>query len=516
MPSVLSTIRGYITPVSELVQSSLPQELSVYTRTALIFSSTLLLGYLLLGGDGKKRPPGPIAFPVIGNMPQVAGIRNIYRFMMKLRQRYGDVYRLKVGSMTTVVVFGPNLVRDTLVNKGTCVINRPNWVYILKKIFNGKGVFWSNGDQWRSTRKFAVTTLRDLGVGKRSLEERIFEECCILTETWEALEGRSFNVKPYLANAVSNIMCNIVFGERFEYTDKDFNKLLGYLEFLFRNAGIQVPENFFPWLNYIRGDAPAQKMIANDKKLQEFVLKKVSEHRVDFDPDNPRDFIDFFLKTELEGSGKIAVEDVFRTSVDLFLAGSEATSVSLQWTLLYLSSFPDIQKRCQDAIQKVTGGGRPVTLADKDTLTYIVATLNEVLRLASVAPITPPHAVTKPCEIGGYHVDADTIVIFHIYSSHMDPEHWTQPEVFRPERWIDTEGRIIKNPAFMPFGGGPRTCLGEPLVMMELFLFATNLLQRFEFRLEPGAEPPCLEGHQDGITNLPADFKLQAVTRSTA
>ncbi|XP_071081445.1 cytochrome P450 2J4-like [Haliotis cracherodii] len=514
MGSALSTVREYLTPASERVQSFLPPDVSI--RTVLVFSSTLLLGYLLLRRDGKKRPPGPFAFPVVGNMPQMAGIKDVYRFMMKLRLRYGDVFRLKIGPMTTVVVCGPSLVRDTLVNKGSYVINRPNWIYIIDKIFKGKGVFWSNGDQWRHMRKFAVVALRNLGVGKRSLEERIFEECSILIEAWEDLDGRSFNVKPYLANAVANIICNIVFGERFEYTDKEFKELLGYLEFLFKNAGIQVPENFFPWIRYIRGDAPAQKMINNDKKLQEFVVKKVNEHRVDFDPDNLRDFIDLFLKTEQEGDSKIAVEDVFRTTVDLFLAGSEATSVALQWFLLYMARFPDTQQRCLDAVKKETGGGRPVSLADKDKLTYIVATLNEVLRLASVAPLAPPHSVVKPVEIGGYNLDVNDLVMFHLYSCHMDPEFWTKPEVFRPERWIDEDGKIIKNPAFMPFGAGPRTCLGEPLVMMELFLFAANLLQRFEFRLEPGAEIPSLEGHQDGITNRPLDFGLQALARSTA
>lgn len=139
MGSSLSTVREYLTPALERVQSFLPSDVPVSFRTVLVFSSTLLLGYLLLRRDGKKRPPGPFAFPVVGNMPQMAGIKDVYRFMMKLRLRYGDVFRLKIGPMTTVVVCGPSMVRDTLVNKGSYVINRPNWIYIIDKIFKGKG-----------------------------------------------------------------------------------------------------------------------------------------------------------------------------------------------------------------------------------------------------------------------------------------------------------------------------------------------------------------------------------------
>ncbi|KAK6183231.1 hypothetical protein SNE40_010752 [Patella caerulea] len=487
-------------------------------RTALVFGASFLgiyWAYRQFSRRHIKLPPGPYAFPIVGNMPQLAGVVDPWKVFLRHRAKYGDVVMYSVGSLKMVVVCGYKTIREVLIDKGHCVSNRPNWLYIIDKLFNRSGVFWSNGETWKNMRRFTLVTLRDFGVGKKSLEERIQEECMIMVEQIDKKKGQAFDPKQFLAKAVSNIICTIVFGTRFDHNDPEFNLLLDHLDFLFKNAGVAVPENFFPFMAKLRSNKPAQKMIDNDTEIQKFVLRKIEEHRRSFDPTLTRDFIDMYLKVcqdETE-TFKVSEKDVFRVTVDLFLAGSETTATSLRWVMLYWIRYPEIQERCYQNIMEVAGDGRLVNLTDKVDLVYLMGFLNEVLRVVCIAPTSPPRAVNEEFKVNGYTLEKDTMVLCHIKSAHFDPDYWDNPEEFNPDRWIGPDGKLVKHRAFMPFGAGVRACMGESLSYMELFLFAANLLPRYQFKVPDGRKTPSLEGKQTGVTMQPEQYDVIAVPR---
>lgn len=244
-------------------------------------------------------------------------------------------------------------------------------------------------------------------------------------------------------------------------------------------------------------------MIKNDEILRAYVREKIQEHRETFDADNLRDFIDMYiLMTQEEKSESYSEMNIFRTIVDLFTAGSETTATSLLWAFLYLTKYPEIQHQCREEIRKLTGFSRMITMADREELPFINATILEVQRIASVAVFVAPHVAEEDITLGDFDVLKGTIVIFNINALHNDPRYWENPEKFLPERWLTKDKKIIKHEAFLPFSWGPRSCLGEPLARMEMFLFFTNLLQRFEFT-NPPDEPVSLSAQVTGVTYQP-------------
>ncbi|KAF7234992.1 Cytochrome P450 2J2 [Varanus komodoensis] len=150
-------------------------------------------------------------------------------FPWQLREKYGDVLSLQLGSMQFVVVSGLPLVKEVLVHQGENFVDRPELPF-TREVFGSLGLISSNGHIWKQQRRFALSTLRNFGLGKRSLEERIQEESRYLTDAIEEQKGQPFDPHFQINNAVSNIICSIIFGDRFEYSDNKFQKLLHLID----------------------------------------------------------------------------------------------------------------------------------------------------------------------------------------------------------------------------------------------------------------------------------------------
>ncbi|XP_044289827.1 cytochrome P450 2J1-like [Varanus komodoensis] len=195
----------------------------------LVFLATfLLLADYLKGKRPRGYPPGPRPLPFLGNLLHFSE-KTPLSDMQKLREKYGDVLSLQLGSMQFVVVSGLPLVKEVLVHQGENFVDRPELPF-TREVFGSLGLISSNGHIWKQQRRFALSTLRNFGLGKRSLEERIQEESRYLTDAIEEQKGQPFDPHFQINNAVSNIICSIIFGDRFEYSDNKFQKLLHLID----------------------------------------------------------------------------------------------------------------------------------------------------------------------------------------------------------------------------------------------------------------------------------------------
>ena len=185
---------------------------------------------------------------------------------------------------------------------------------------------------------------------------------------------------------------------------------------------------------------------------------------------------------------------------------------ALQWFLLYMLHYQDVQHRCQKELDDSVGSSRQVALADRPNLPYIEATLHEIMRLANITPFPIPHSTDRETTLGGYTLPAGTLVLINSYAVHMDPALWEEPEEFRPERWLGPSGGFQKRDGFVAFSAGPRVCLGEGLARNEMFLIFCSLLQRFSFRMVDTKVPPPLEGEL-GVTLSPYAYQFVAEAR---
>ncbi|XP_061172755.1 cytochrome P450 2B4-like [Saccostrea echinata] len=452
--------------------------------------------------------PGPTRWPVVGNIPDLAFTRQTYRRLLEFRDKYGDIVQLRLGpSLTVVVVFGHEYLNELLVDNGDKTKFRPNWLHLPNKLFQKTGVLWSNGEEWYSLRKFTMNALKELGFGTSNIEERILNEAEHIIKAIQSSNKDEVDLRKFIPKAVSNIISGIVFGDRFDYEDKEFKELLENLDYIFKHFGYQQPSIFFPALESV--DLSAQKISENMDKIYEYCQLQIKRHRETYHPQIIRDFIDMYIEQLDTGVGELSERSLFQIIFDLYAAGSETSSTGLLWVIFYLIKYPVVQKKCRSEIKRVIGLDATVSFSDKEKLPYVTATINEVQRMSTLGALSLPRTSLEDVEIDGKVIPKNSVIIPHIYSAHYDTRYWQNPEEFKPERFIDKERHIIKHKAFYPFSIGPRACPGKQLGEMEMFIFAVSLMQQFEFSSVIPPEDLSTEGLQTGVTLVPSQYSVR-------
>ncbi|XP_038077368.1 cytochrome P450 2J6-like isoform X2 [Patiria miniata] len=390
-------------------------------------------------------------------------------------------------------------------------------LYTSEKVRPGVGVITSSGDTWTELRRFALTVLRGLGVGKSIFEDNIATEAEFLMEEWKKHEGTAFNPRHSIANAVSNVICSAVFGRRFQYTDAVFRRLLKCNDDIAEGAGTGGALEFSWFISRLTFLPFVSKYVASVRQSYNTISSMVREHNRDYDSQDLRDFIDAFLKKKEEQQGSSSSvfldENLMNVVGDLFFAGSETTTTTLRWMLLYMMLNPEVQTRVQRELDDVTGRNRFPRVSDKPQLPYTEAVICELQRVATIAPLAVPHSCSEDTKILGYDVPKGTILVSNLWYDHFDPTIWEDPTAFRPERFLDPDGKLVSREELNPFGIGRRICLGEHLARMELFIFFTRLLHHFTFKKPEDAPPLSLNGISGG-TWSPVNFQVCAMSRS--
>ncbi|KAK7097048.1 hypothetical protein V1264_004083 [Littorina saxatilis] len=230
-----------------------------------------------------------------------------------------------------------------------------------------------------------------------------------------------------------------------------------------------------------------------------------------------RNFIEGYLQEmgRRERSGKeTSVNETFlvKTLLDLWGAGTETSANTVLWVIVHLLRHPHVQDRCHQEVDRVIGADRHPTLQDRSETVYVEATILEVMRLSVNGPFALPHSVTRDVTFRGYVIPKDTMILPNLESALHDPDVWTDPLSFRPERFISPEGTLIRPDEHIPFSLGRRMCMGKSLAQTELYLYVTSLLQRFRFLPPEGGQPPSQESIL-GITANPEPFKVRAIFR---
>ncbi|MEE6498256.1 hypothetical protein FKM82_003017 [Ascaphus truei] len=469
-------------------------DLLVYFITGILF-----LIYLLNGSkkSAVKLPPGPRPLPLIGNL-NVVNLKKPFQSLMELSEKYGDVFTVHFGPKTTVVLASYQAVRDALVTQADDFGERAV-MPIFTQITQGKGIVFSHGESWKVMRRFALSTLRDFGMGKKTVESRIQEELNPLIGHFKSQNGAPFDTSIILNCAVSNVICSIIFGNRFEYEDRTFQTLIKIVNENTTLLGTPsvLLYNFWPFLGFLLG-AP-KKVQSNVEHVNCLLQKYIKEHRMELSANNVSGFLDAFLmKQEQESSNPDSHfhdGNLLYSVLDLFSAGTETSSTTLRWGLLLMMKYPEIQKRVQEEIEKFIQPGQLPKVEDRRNMPYTDAVIHEIQRFANIVPLNVSRTTVKDVSFRGFCIPKGTDVIPMLTSVLYDKTQWETPYEFNPHHFLDANGKFIKKDAFMPFSLGRRACVGESLAKMELFLFFTGLLQQFTLH------PPA------GVTEADLDIK---------
>ncbi|XP_069876564.1 cytochrome P450 2C19-like isoform X3 [Dipodomys merriami] len=467
--------------------------------------SCLLLFSIWRQNSGRKKlPPGPTPFPIIGNILQV-DIKDITKSLTKFSKVYGPVFTLYLGMQPTVVLYGYEAVKEALIDHGEEFSGRGRLPW-AEKANRGLGIVFSNGHRWREMRRFSLMTLRNFGMGKRSIEERVQEEARCLVEELRKTKGC----------APCNIICSIVFQNRFDYKDQEFLNLMEKLNEnaeLLSSPWIQIYNLFPDLIDYLPGSH--KTLLKNFNDLHSYILKKINDHEESLDVNNPRDLIDCFLIKKKQENHKepseFTNEGLTILASDLFGGGTETTSTTLRYSLLLLMKHPHVTAKVKEEIDHVIGRHRSPCMQDRSQMPYTDAVLHEIQRYIDLIPMTFPHAVTRDIKFRDYIIPKGTFILTSLTSVLHDPKEFPNPDKFDPGHFLDESGNFKKSNYFMPFSAGKRICVGEGLARMELFLFLIIILQNFN--LKPLVDPQDLDTTPvlNGLISVPPSYQLRFI-----
>ncbi|XP_029451954.1 cytochrome P450 2K6-like [Rhinatrema bivittatum] len=462
----------------------------------------------------KNFPPGPRPLPIIGNL-HIMNLKRPYKTFLELSKKYGSVFTIQLGMKKMVILTGYETVKEALVNHADEFGERAR-VPLFDQINKGLGIIFSYGENWKVMRRFTITTLRDFGMGKRTIEDKIIEECGSLIQYFESFHGNPFDTAVIMNASVANIIVAILLGHRYDYEDPTFLRLLNLTSENIRLLGSPLVAlcNIYPILGFLPGSH--RTVFENMKELHGFIKSTFIKHLRQLDENDQRSFIDVFLvrKEEEKANPNSYFHEENLTCVvrNLFSAGMETTSTTLRWGLLLMLKYPEIQEKVQKEIERVIGSSQP-RIDHRKQMPYTDAVIHEIQRFADIVPMNLPHETTTDTNFKGHFLPKGTHIIPLLTSVLKDETQFEKPEEFNPHHFLDSAGNFVKKDAFMPFSAGRRICVGETLAKMELFLFFTSLLQKFIFHPPPGVT------HFDltpavGITTPPMPHLLCALPRS--
>ncbi|CAG12753.1 unnamed protein product [Tetraodon nigroviridis] len=483
--------------------------------TLVLVGLVLACLWFVLRQRNYNLPPGPTALPLIGNLPLIDR-KQPFKSCVELSKTYGPVMTLHMGWQRTVFLTGYDAVKEALVDQADDFTGRGPLPFLLKAT-KGYGLGISNGERWRQLRRFTLSTLRDFGMGRKGMEEWIQEESKHLTDRIKTLKGKPFDPTFVISCAVSNVICCLVFAERFSYDDQRFLHLLGVISKVlrFQSSFLGQMYNIFPSIMELL-PGPHHTMFRNTDFLRNFVMTKIQEHKDSLDPSSPRDFIDCFLiRMEQEKNlptTEFQYENLVSTVLNLFLAGTETTSTTIRYALQVLIKHPNIQEKMQQEIDTVVKQEHCPKMEDRKSLPFVDAAIHEVQRFLDIVPFSLPHFALKDISFRGYTIPKGTMIIPFLHSV-LKEDQWATPWSFNPKHFLEQNGSFKKNPAFLPFSAGKRSCVGESLARMELFIVLVTLLKNFTFSCAEGPDSINLIPQYSGFANIPQDYDIIATPR---
>ncbi|KAI1706662.1 cytochrome p450 domain-containing protein [Ditylenchus destructor] len=481
----------------------------------------------------RNLPPGPIPLPILGNVLTIARQKPGYGAFLQWQKQYGPVYTFWMAEQPVVAITDYKTIKETFIQDGDTYAGR-NLFNEAGKLLRGgtlNGVTFPEGEEWRENRRFALQALREFGMGKSEAEAKILIESDYLIDSLkkELKSGiREHNVIKWIDLAVGSIINQVLFGYRFsgDYEEEfgTLKKILDdFIQEFARPAVATVM--FFPALRKFPIFSSAfQRMKQHNDGSADFVKAQIKEYTAKFNAEGLADakglpFVGSYLRAKQQSNGKVndgsilfRDDALFHFCLDLWIAGQETTSTTLSFAILYLLLDVDVQSKMQQELDSVVAADEKVIITHKSRLPYTNAVINEIQRVSNLLPQNLLHRTMRDVELNGYKLPKSTNVVPQISCVLLDEKIFPEPHRFKPERFLDKNGQLLKVEELIPFSIGKRICLGESLARMELFLLIANIFHTFKIRPVDPLNPPTAE-KVPGFTVRVTPYKVRLELR---
>ncbi|XP_052275575.1 cytochrome P450 2F3-like [Dreissena polymorpha] len=471
-----------------------------------------IVTFLLIYWSTRRHPgipPGPGRWPIIGNLGSLAGPDKLKVFR-DLRLKYGDVFALYFGSELTVILNGYEAIKDAFLKQGRQFSFRPENDFVRRSVISN--LIFGNGPECKAKRVCIMNAFRDLCFTRNGvvLEQIVHDELDFLIEIITK-NAKAFCPRKTMSMSFASVIFNILHGKRPERGEKRFQWYMDTLDQGFEVfLRSQVRHYCFPWLDKLPGDL-LRLQYAKDVSVSvsEFFEEIFKEREAASLPGSRDCLLDFFLSED----SPVARDEIWKCHHDLMGAGSETSATTMNWMILLLALYPDVQAKLYAEITRKIGKELPA-ISDRSKIPYVEAVILETLRIGSIVPLGVPHFVKEDVSFRGFLIPKGTTVIAILSSVHHDPSVFSDPYAFRPERFLDESGLVLQpSEQVIPFSMGQRSCIGESIARIELFLYVTRIVQNVEFKLPAGCKRPTSNG-VFGLTYRPEDYDVDIKKRN--
>ncbi|XP_027061145.1 tabersonine 6,7-epoxidase [Coffea arabica] len=461
-------------------------EIILFLFAFLLFCS--LLTKLQKKTQPLKLPPGPRQLPIIGNIPQLFGSLP-HRILRDLAMKHGPLMHLQLGELSTIIISSAEVAKEVMHEHDIIFASRPKLLAINIISYNATSIAFSPyGDYWRQLRK--ICTVELLSQKRVQTFRSIREEAVSNMIRAIALqEGSVVNLSKEVSSLTYSIIAQAAFGKKSNYQEEFISTAVDIVQLV---SGFNLAE-MYPSVKILeRISGMRQKVERTHRRLDEILENILTEHREKrAQPgkgEGKEDLVDVLLNVQKSGEFGAPLTDSNLKAVilDIFSAGGETSSTAAQWTMLEMIKNPGVMRRAQEEIREVFGERGNVDESRIHELKYLQAVIKEAMRLHPPLPLLLPRECSKQCEIHGYEIPAKARVIINAWAIGRDPKHWTEPENFIPERFLDSEIDFRgTNFGYIPFGAGRRVCPGISFALPNVELMLAQLLYCFDWKL-PG------------------------------
>ncbi|BBN02674.1 protein MpCYP829A1 [Marchantia polymorpha subsp. ruderalis] len=461
-----------------------------------------------------KLPPGPLAWPLIGNLPLMGPLP--HQSLLRLKKKYGPLMFMQLGSVPTIVVQGPDMAKEVLRTQDHIFASRPDTVTGELFFYNRQDLLFAPlGPTFRLLRKTCVNSLftplrvqEFQGVRKEMLT-------AFLTKLLqEGRGGQPVQVDHKITEMNFNNVSKILYGKSYyglKTTNADgsihareFHEIADEWA---RVAGSVIVGDYLPWLRKLDIGGCEAHLLRLREEFNKFLTGVIEEHKRNSAAggkgSRKEDFVDVLLSLHADEDGNTLSETQVKAFLqDLTLGGIDSSAAQMQWTLVELLRHPEVRHKVQQELDSVIGKDRMVEEADIVRLPYFRAMMKESFRLHPAVPFLAPHENTQATKISGYDIPANTRLLVNVYAIHRDPEVWEDPLKFNPERFMNRhQGLKGEDFKFLPFGSGRRMCPGMDYAMLVVEWTLAQLLHTCDLDVPEGMKPMDIDvGETFGVT----------------
>lgn len=424
----------------------------------------------------KITPNGPNGYPFIGSLLNLASPKRLDWFQ-SLANKYGDVSKFKVLKGEVYLINHPDLVKEILTKKSSNYTKR-SVAFKAVKVVLGESTFTAMGDTWKRKRRLVQPSFHKERIA--ALSTTITDTIADMLEAWEVAcdKKQTLNAAHEMMQLTLRVVVKSMFStslskEEVQTVANVFTPLLEAT-----NKRVVLP---FQWLYRL----PTTKNTNYQKYINELdaiIFRIIKDRRKMTAP--PMDLLQMLMDATDEETGEPLSDKELRDEVmTVFIAGHETTANAMAWLWALLAQHPAIREKVEMEVAEVLGDRQP-TPADFPKLAYSLKVFKETMRLYPPVPVLP-RRVEQDDTLGGYLIKGGNSIFFSPYLLHRHPDFWENPSVFDPHRFDKEAQRKQHTFAYLPFGGGPRICLGNNFAMMEAVFITAMVTQRFKLQLPP-------------------------------